>query len=67
MVMKLRGKDYRKDSRFNSEWYDSVYDDEVEKRESQRKKAKLVHAAWMAGMGLDRDSIERKREEIKWT
>jgi hypothetical protein len=67
MVMKLRGKDYRKDSRFNSEWEESVYDLEIVKRDKQRKNAKTEHQAWLARMGLDRDGIAERREKNKWT
>lgn len=67
MVMKLRGKDYRKESRFNSEWHESIYDVKIQAGETNRRHAKREHQAWLARMGLDKDGIEEKRGKIKWT
>ncbi len=66
MVMKLRGKDYRKDSRFNSEWEESRYEKEVDKRAADRLRAKRAHHEWLLARGLTASECAQKRAEIKW-
>ncbi len=67
MAMKRSGKNYRIDSRFNSEWHESVYDAKLLEREKQKKTAKDKHREWLELNGLDASGIAEKRRVIKWT